>query len=213
MGHRFVASNSTLRSLLAYAYGTKEHPLVPVYQIAGGPTWIDADRFDVEGRWPDEAAIVQDVQLRQMVQTLLEDRFQLKAHWQTREMPMYKLTVAKGGLKMSLSENQTKPNPVAGTFNNEARATFQPFGAPGGLKITLRSASIGTILGFLQNRADRPVVDKTGLTDLYDAQLELDGDRWQALSLIQEQLGLKLESSKGNVEVLVIDSVSRPTEN
>lgn len=80
IGHRFVASNTTLKRLLVYAYGTQEQPLLPVYQIAGGPSWFDDDRYDIQARWPDDAENVKDEQVRQMVQSLLEERFQLKAH-------------------------------------------------------------------------------------------------------------------------------------
>jgi uncharacterized protein (TIGR03435 family) len=99
---RFVAEGFNLKMLVGQAYG------VPDVRVLGGPTWVESERYDVEAK--AEGTIPQ-VQLPLMLQSLLEDRFQLKAHKETRELPVYELVVARGGPKMKLSEDQTPPKP------------------------------------------------------------------------------------------------------
>src|SRR5262249_18527505 len=144
---------------------------------------------------------------------LLEDRFKLRSHQETRELSLYNLTVAKGGAKIKLSEDQTPPAALIaagngahgvgrgdirlGRSNLEARAQ----------SIELLAVALGTLY------ADRPVVDKTGLKGLYDIRLQWAPPETSLFNALEEQLGLKLEAGKGRMPVLVIDSIQKPSEN
>jgi uncharacterized protein (TIGR03435 family) len=153
----------------------------------------------------------------------LADRFQLKTHWEIREMPVYDLVVAKGGpkLKASTDASLLKPPQTIGMPSPSGAVT---------LKITQPSMAIAGLGTLLQGYAGRPVKDKTNLTGNYEIVLQFvfeaslaetpvgapsasDPSGPSIFTAVQEQLGLKLESARGPVEVLVIDSVSRPTEN
>jgi uncharacterized protein (TIGR03435 family) len=165
-----------------------------------------------------------------MVQSLLEERFQLKAHRETRELPLYELTVSKNGAKIKLSEAQTPPTALVGGGGRQ-RGSLPRGGirlGRGDLEAQAQSIELfATALGALY--VDRPVVDKTGLKGLYDIRLQWTPDPGLNATLspatpapasgpslsnaIEEQLGFKLEAGKGPLPVLVIDSVQRPSEN
>ena len=103
-GGRFVATGFSVKMLVGRGYA------VPESRIIGGPNWIDSERYDIEAKATENAA---PSQLQPMIQAMLEDRFKLKAHKETRELPVYELVVAKGGFKMKPSEDQTPPAPLA----------------------------------------------------------------------------------------------------
>jgi uncharacterized protein (TIGR03435 family) len=197
-----------------------------------------------------------------MIQSMLESRFQLKAHYESREAPIYDLVLAKDGPKVKSSEDQTPvmiagppppllcaPNPVP-TSEGQRGTPFDPrgpmprgsmriSGGPGGTTLTAAAVPLSVLTNSLRQNLGRPVVDKTGLTGLFDLRLQysLDGvpgvptpfggiaapaagtigapaDPLPSLfTAIQEQLGLKLESSKAPVEILVIESAQKPVEN
>jgi uncharacterized protein (TIGR03435 family) len=216
------AKNSTLKALISLAYKVQE------FQIVGGPGWIGSDRFDVEGRTEDKTA--DPDRLRLMLRSLLEDRFRLKLHMETREAPMYALMVAKGGLKIKLAADQISAEvngpskPGAGP--NHGAIRFGPGTMMG------NAANWSLFVRFLSQRLDRPVVDRTGLSGRYDFLLQWTPEVGEArvdpggnplpaadttgssiFSAVQEQLGLRLESAKGPVEVLVIDRAEMPDEN
>ena len=235
LGSRFVARGVSLRSLLTFAYGVR------TFQIIGGPGWIGTDPWDIEAKAgegtkpslpylfdpnaPDSMAV--------RVQSLLEDRFQLKIHHETRELPTYELVIAKSNLKMKLSEDQTPFKiPEPGT----APSLPQCEGGIGRYQLRLARGKIqGCAVGLggfvedLSQQVGRTIVDKTGLTGLYDINLQWTPDVLAAanrpdsqspsidgpsiFTALQEQLGLRLESAKGPVEVFVIDHVERPSEN
>ena len=243
---RFVAEGFSLKMLVGRAYG------VPDLRVLGGPNWAASERYDIEAK--AEGTIAQG-QLPLMLQSLLEGRFQLKAHKETRELPVYDLVVARGGSKMKLSEDQTPPAPVppptAGDRGAGARGAAPGpggrggpfpggplprgafFGGRGSLQAT--AAQLSTLVNFLTNQLGRPVYDKTGLTGLFDIKLDWTPGAEQAtlpfgpnpdappppadasgpslFTALQEQLGLRLESTKGPVDVIVIDSAQKPTEN
>jgi uncharacterized protein (TIGR03435 family) len=200
-----VATGVPLRMLITEAYSVRD------FQIVGGPGWMNTDRWDVEGKPKTEVSA--DSQTALMVQSLIEERFQLNFHRETRELPVYELTVAKGGTKMKLS------------------AATQSRGRMGRGGIEGSGWSLANFIKFLSQQFDRSLIDKTDLKGIYDIKLQwspgLRGagpvqpgaqppartDQPDIFTAIQEQLGLKLESSKGPVEVIVIDSVQRPTEN
>ncbi len=191
---RVVLTNITLREAVRMAYRLNEP------ELFGGPKWVDSEHYDIDGR---EATRVPRDQAMLMLQSLLEDRFKLAVHRETRELPVYSLTVAKNGIKM-------------------AHAT-----APGGwhqlgpAHLTAKGATIDILVRLLTDLLMRPVLDRTGLQGAYDIKLDfapLEGppDDTPAPSLftaIQEQLGLKLEATKGPVQVLVIDSAEKPDAN
>jgi len=237
-GDRFVMTNVPLTSLVSFAFRAPNGRLFN-QQIIGGPDWIRSDRFDINAKM--NAAIptitYQEVQL--MVRSLLEDRFQLKWHQEMRELPVYNLVVAKGGLKMRPSGDQTPPDPNhADLFFDsiEARSASLPRGAvrlatgPDSSALIGNSARIASLVTLLQGQADRIVFDRTDLKELFDFDLlfsnevkvpraandgALDSGGQTAPSLFTaiQELGLRLEPSKAPLEVVVIDSVQRPSEN
>ncbi len=212
-GNQFTTINTTLMALITFAYGVQQK------QVIGGPDWIDSDKFDIEGK-PDTPGTPSSAQLRLMVRKLLEDRFQLKYHNDKRELPAYLLVVAKTGPKMTKDENN--PNGLPALF-------FHQLG-----DLNVRNATMGAFAGLMQSAVlDRPVVDRTGLTGNWDFELKWTPDDSQfggmgmrapppsdaadapppLFTAIQEQIGLKLEADKASVDVIVIDSVEKPSPN
>jgi len=239
--NRFIAENVPLILLIQYAYRPPAGVRLRQHVI-GGPDWMNTDRFDIEAKLDKDIQAIPTEQTWAMVQSLLEDRFQLKLHHETRELPVYELIVARGGTKMKLSEDQAVP------FYDDQLDEFDPsVGSPRGERTLEFTASGETIvtataipivpnasarrshsllpLGLttmLTPYVGRPVMDKTKLTGLFDFRLRFanqpfadnaDTSGASIFTAVQEQLGLKLESSKGPVDVLVIDSVQRPKPN
>src|SRR5215475_1576184 len=140
-GDRYTMAGANLRMLLQNAYG-RPSAGIPFgqLQIIGGPSWIDSDRWDVQATVDCSGGVLAREQVQLMVQSMLEDRFQLKAHMETRELPVYNLVVAKDGLKIKSSADQT-PAPIGlGNLpqlcgpapNIPAPPAFPPAGARGG---------------------------------------------------------------------------------
>lgn len=188
-------------------------------QIAGGPDWIRNDRWDIDAK-ADHGGYNLD-QLHEMYKNLLADQFQLKFHWETREGPVYVLTVDKAGLKMKVDAN---PEPLKGGVRIN--------GNPTGAGVIGHGAAMEYLAWWLGQRLQldgRPVIDKTGLDGYYDFQLsylpELPPDfprdrlppdaldRPGIFQALREQLGLRLEPQKGPVNTFVIDSVAKPAVN
>jgi uncharacterized protein (TIGR03435 family) len=212
-GGTFVYSNMTLKNSLIYqAFG------VPKSRIVGGPNWLDTARFDIQAKM-DPALLPQlnalppeegKRQFQAMFQQLLADRFQLKSHWETRELPVYALVVAnpKSGPTLHPPKDPEHSGTTSGMGLLQAtNATLPEF------------AEVAT-----QGAADelgRVVIDKTGIAGKYDILLKWTPVSTEAVAApgpsiftaIQEQLGLKLEPTKGPVRVLVIDSVQMPSAN
>ncbi|MGA7157688.1 MAG: TIGR03435 family protein [Acidobacteriaceae bacterium] len=204
-GGRFSASNITLLALMQWAYD------MPQKQILDGPAWMGSERFDMAAT--SDAGT--DARLRalpgeenvptkkRMVQALLADRFALKVHRETRILPAYDLVVAKGGSKLQVSHADGKSIGTGRThFNGE------------GLPMEIVAEQLSQIAG-------RVVVDKTELPDRYDLKLRWTPDDAPVqtdsppslFTAIEEQLGLKLVSSKEPVSVLVIDHIEQPSPN
>jgi uncharacterized protein (TIGR03435 family) len=231
-----LTADATLQILVQYGYG------VQPFQVAGGPAWIQSDRYQVEAK-ADGSASRDQVFL--MLKSLLEDRFQLKTHRDMKEQPVFALVPAKGGLKLPppkegvcVDSAVDAPAEWAGTGRMAAPGEVQPtkgrcgsalvaLGPRGaqikGGKITMRELvrTLSTLLG-------RGVIDKTGFTGLFDLQLDFVPDettpamppppdaRILGLSLpeaLRQQLGLQAESAKGPVEVIVVDHAERPSQN
>jgi len=244
-GGRLVIRGMPLLGLITFAYRVR------TFQVSGGPGWISTDRWDMEAR-AEEGSIPPQTGIPDpntpdpmalRLQSLLEDRFQLKIHRETKDFPIYELSIAKGGSKMKLSEDQTPYKPP------ERGAPPPPPMQPGGTmpRFSFRTGrgsmeavamDIANIVQSFSSQLGRTVVDKTGLKGLYDLKLQwtpdapvqggpgglagpggpeaappIDPNGPSIFTAIQEQLGLKLDSTKGPVDVLVVDSVQKPTEN
>ncbi len=211
-GSDVITTNTTLGDLIMIAYGL--HPK----QIVGAPSWLESDKFDITGR-PDTPGQPNVEQIRIMMQKLLVGRFQLKFHWDKKELSVYALTAVKGGPKFSKSARD--PNSLPGLS----------FRGPGNLIVT--NAPMKVFANLLQSSVmDKPVVDRTGLSEKYDFILKWKPDQGQFLGLdgtpppapypdappdlftaIQQQLGLKLNSTKASADMIVIESVLKPSEN
>ena len=230
---RFTARYVTLKALIQSAYGKPEKVLT-AQQVEGGPEWLDKDRFDVEATapgTPDSPRGSFDATVLAMLQNLLEQRFSLKAHIVTREYPMVALVLAKqdGTLGPNLQRRTVPCTPAAAgspTGDRQSQTCggrVNPAGMLSGTGLTM--TNLVSALSSLVPGLDRIVVDRTGLTGTFDIDLQwtpdiplpggsgVPGAGSTAPSLftaLEEQLGLKIESARGPVEVLVIDSVERP---
>jgi uncharacterized protein (TIGR03435 family) len=230
-GDSLLVTNVTLKGIVMYAYAPPGGAFLNA-QIFGGPSWNDTDHFDIIAKPAGNAKVVPGEQTKTMLQSLLEDRFQLKVHRETRNLPVYNLVVFKNGPK--LSEDQTPPD-TSNLFTNYASPGEPLDPLPrGALRIvsgattssTGTAISIPRILTLLQHKSDRIIVDKTGFKGLVDIHLEYIQDLGEAapdavatnqstpsLSAALGEIGLKLESAKAPTEVLVIDSAQKPSEN
>jgi uncharacterized protein (TIGR03435 family) len=196
-------------------------------RVVGDPDWMKADRYDIDARvdqadmaaWQNPAT--QKEMLHQMMQSLLAERCKLAVHREMRDKPVYALVVAKGGPKFQEAKSVESAAILAKHPNVGAipggGGMFAP-GAGGGME--LYGVQIPTLTVVLSNKAGRQVVDKTGLTGAYDMKLEMvqpgasaDDPALSIFTIVQEQLGLRLEPAKTSVETLVIDHVERPEEN
>jgi uncharacterized protein (TIGR03435 family) len=214
-GAEVITTNQTVHALINLAYWI--HPK----QLTGGPAWTESDKFDVAGK-PDAPGQPNVDQMKMMIQKLLADRFQLKFHLEKRDLPVYAITIAKTGAKLITSQDDPKGIPGWG------------FGrSPSGTTITFRNAPLSQVTAVLQNSMDKPVVDQSGLSGRYDFTVTFTPDPAQAaliggpppsaadnpdaapnlFTAFQQQLGLKLESTKAPVDVMVIDKVEKPSEN
>jgi uncharacterized protein (TIGR03435 family) len=201
-----TARNVSMKMLLRTAYDLSESRIT-------GPDWLDSDRFDVAAKSPQG---VPDSELMPMLQALLKDRFHLVAHREMKEMPVFDMVVAKGGLKMSPFD-PAHPAP--------------PRGPPGGsMDFTAIStngvATMSQLALRLTASAGRPVFDKTGVEGRYGFFLMYTPIAAQSangapgsgapdfFTAVQQQLGLRLEPTKASVEILVVAAADRvPTEN
>lgn len=236
-GGRFVATGVPLTTLLGYAYpGT-------LVEFSAKPGWADTDLWDIEAKAPGGSVPPRTRlpdpnkpdTMNLMVQSLLEDRFQMKTHRETRDVPMYEVTVAKGGIKMKLSEDQSPPAPPDGPPRNGI--------APrGGMRMARgdfrgSAVSMENVVLMVSLLTGRRAIDKTGVTGLYDFRLQWSPDPFSTplpfeargaaapasppaelagpsiITAIEEQLGLRLRSTKGPVEVLIIDRLQKPSAN
>jgi len=206
-GGRFSVTGFTLKDLVGFAYQVDDS------QIVGGPKWFASDRFDILGKPEKDGPLSRD-DARVMLRSLLTDRFQLKIHRETRELPVYVLTVGKSGPKM-------KPR-TEGDGGEGTRLTFQ------GTTATGRNVAPEVFAEELQAMAlDRPVLDKTGLAGKFDFNLRWrpepasgkgasgsgDPNDPDIFTAIQEQLGLKLEPRREQAEAIVVDAAEKPSAN
>jgi len=216
-GGAFATVGTTLRDLITFAYGVHGR------QIFGEPGWSDSDKFDITAK-PDIAGIPNERQMESMMQKLLAERFKLALHHEMKELTVYAFTAGKGEPKLTKSQSNGVALPGLG------------FRGPGNMMA--RNATIADVARLMQTMVlDRPVVDQTGLKDRYDITLNwapdesqfrvrggqspfpaaannnADDTRPDLFKAVQEQLGLKLESTKAPTDVLVIDHVEKPEAN
>ncbi len=246
-------TNMPLSRIIMNAYNVKS------FQVSG-PSWLDSERFDITAKIPQGAT---KEQFHAMLQNLLAERFKLKAHNEQKEVPIYALTVARGGLKIKESPKDAPagasdagsplppPPPGPPAMGRDGVPHMPPGGrgelvsiGPNGFRMQGAHETMATLADVLSNQLGRPVIDNTGLTAKYDYTLNfspegLPGMRGLPMpmgapvgaapaseggheaesgpsifSAVQEQLGLKLESRKGPVDLIVVDSAEKtPTEN
>jgi len=228
-GGRLVTQNAPVMMLIQNAY------TVQAYQVVGGAAWINSEGYDIEAK-PGGNTDPQRIWL--MWQTLLADRFKLRLHRETRELPIYDLTVAKSGPKLPAAKEAgcvsfppgTPPHYVPGKVDcGYVSGPFSGYEA-GLLHIKGSKVHMADLIRELTSILDRPVLDKTGFTGEFDLDLSFtrdgalmglppgyggpaDPNLPNIFAALEEQLGLKLAPAKGKVEVLVIDHAERPTTN
>jgi uncharacterized protein (TIGR03435 family) len=198
-GGRFVATNVSLKRLMESAFGVRD------FQVTGGPGWTERDAYDVSAKSAGGTDI-EDAELRPLLQAMLVDRFKLKFHREVRQLPVYSLSIAKSGSKMTAHVGPGGPS--GGTLVASGRATMRATAAP-----------VSRLAENLSRAVGRTVLDNTGVKGLYDFTLEWAPDQSvesngpSIFTALQEQLGLKLDATKGPVEVIVIDGAVRASEN
>jgi uncharacterized protein (TIGR03435 family) len=185
-------------------------------QIVGGPSWFAVEKWNIQAKSDNDQHSVDETRL--MLQHLLAERFALRLHRSTKQLPVYVFTVGKSGPKFKASE---------GTANNLK---------VGPNSISIQAGTIARLTGVLATALGRPVLDHTGLTGVYDlsvqwddapvregglpgigdsqpARTPSDSERGSIFTAVPDQLGLGLVAQRAAVEVLVIDQVERPSEN
>ncbi len=243
-GGRFTATNVTLKMLIRMAYQLQD------FQIVGGPGWMTSDHFDIvakaeDGAPPETPSLDRTAPTRTqlMIRALLAERFQLVVHTESRELPIYALVLARSDGKLGPDLHKSDVDCAALFAAGRGRGPLPPPGPPPagermpcGIRIGMGNMAIGSaplsqIANAMANFLGRTVLDKTGLTGNYDANLTwtpdqmpqrppgapelppLDPNGPSIFTAVQEQLGLKLDSQKGQVSALVIDRAERPKEN
>jgi uncharacterized protein (TIGR03435 family) len=236
---RFTARYATLLWMVRTAYGQPERPLSE-YQVVGGPSWLGLDRFDVEATAPGTPHSPRGTftaPVIAMVRNLVEERFALKAHMESREYPLFALVLARpdGRLGPSMRRRAVEctaaPVGIAPSLSDRQAC----IGRTGPGMLMARGATIGLLIGGMSELPgiDRIIVDRTGVTGTFDVDL-----RWRPetaptagvtdqaaapsadvaalpslFTALEEQLGLKLERTTGPVDVLVIEHAEPPTAN
>jgi uncharacterized protein (TIGR03435 family) len=234
-GGVFSASDQPLITYIAFAYKLTISQLQVVRQRL--PEWVMTDRFDIEAR--SEVRDPSKEQMRLMMRSLLADRFRLRVHEEARQLPVFGLVLAKPGRtgpKLRPHGEQdgscaASPSPAAGVVGGYPEVcgglALMPTSAAGGLggmNVGARNVSLDFIARSLAGigELERPVVDQTGLGGSYDFALEFTPERLGAQTesegttfpeALREQLGLKLAAQKGSVDLVIVDSVERPSKN
>lgn len=222
-GGRFVATGIPARILIGIAYNIRD------FQIINAPGWAFDERFDINAKAESSGDRLSMEQIRPMLKSLLAERFGLKGHEETKEMPVYTLVAGKGGHKLKPSVE------TAGPQNRMFRM--------GRGQINAKGVSMAALAQQLAQQLGRPVTDKTGIEGNFDVELNWTPEPGQGspfggpppgasggpggptalpvadssgptiYTAVQEQLGLRLESARGPVPVLVIEALQKPTEN
>jgi uncharacterized protein (TIGR03435 family) len=212
---RFEARNHAVRTLIAAAFEMSPQA------ISGGPAWVDSDHWDIQAKTPGEIRPNVNEQMT-MLRDLLRERFKLTFHREQKRMAIYSLMVAKGGPKLKES-----PAPADATADAPAPLVFVL--SPTVVRLPARYATMPEFASTLQRSPlERPVIDQTGLAGRYDFDLEFapderlwggilkrpeNSDKLDLFKAIQDQLGLRLEATRGLVDTMVIDDIERPSAN
>jgi uncharacterized protein (TIGR03435 family) len=243
-GAQFRITGLTVKDYVSMAYRLK------LNQISG-PDWITTDRFDIVATLPEGAS--QD-QVPEMMQALLEDRFELKTHREKKDFPVYALEAAPGGLKVTEVVSASEPDPAdakaaqAFTRSGSGRGIFLNLGQGSSINFAnnafeAKKVTMASLAGMLERFVDRPVIDATGATGSYDVSFDLTPEDYRvmliraavAAGLVMSpdalrsldgspspgslfdglaKFGLRLQSRKSPLDVLVVDSVRKtPTDN
>ncbi|HWB31594.1 MAG TPA: TIGR03435 family protein [Acidobacteriaceae bacterium] len=210
-GRHFATTNTNLKYLIQWAWNLQAK------QVVGGPAWMDVDRFDLAGEM-NGTGTPNGHEWKEAVQRLLLDRFRIQMHHEKLEMTAFALVVDKGGPKLTAGDGNVAAHQSMG-FSGDVGHTMYGNGT---------NASIGDFIGELQRIVlDRPIVDQTGLTGMYNIHFEFTREEPNALGMTQipdtaapnlfdalkQQLGLKLEGTKAPVDVIVIDHAEPPGDN
>lgn len=193
---RFTVKNSTLKTLIRAAYGVQND------QIIGGPKWLDTDKYDIDAK---TSGPISPDRERPLMQNLLASRFQLKVHRESRELTVYFLELARSGPLFKK--------------NTSGSGSIHTNRGVGKTQITVTGIGMQQFAGMLGKEMGRGVIDKTGLSGNYDFSLEWDPGETAGSSVpsvfaaLQEQMGLRLQAHKANVDVLVIDSAEKASGN
>jgi len=219
--------NWNIENLISYAYG------VDRAQIVGLPQWPWSTVFVIDAKGDSEAEAKmaaltpqqQDAEQGHMLQALLQDRFKLKTHWETKEGDIYNLVVAKGGPKLAAAGSMLPSADELKYFGDQPVFALHQVNDGQGYDFIAHGCSMAEWVGSLTGQFGRPVIDKTNLTAQYDFVVKYK-DRWDSDRApddpdpkppldraLREQLGLKLEAAKGPVKILVIDHLEKPSEN
>jgi uncharacterized protein (TIGR03435 family) len=229
-GGRFVATHVTLRTLLSNAFrqdriGLRED------QMIGTPPWLTTAFFDIEARASSERELpvnssVASTELPAFLRSLLADRFKLTAHMETQQRPIYALVKLTKGPELGPALHRS---PIVDCASADAHCGRRPPVINHVNEVGVTMAQVAADLSAINSTGGRPVIDRTGLPGRYDMTLQwlpppgtdnprapgaaTPDEEVSVFTAIQEQLGLKLESSTGPVDVLVIDHVEHPTDN
>jgi bla regulator protein blaR1 len=213
-GRQVLTKGTTMNDLVAFAYGMQPK------QLINAPDWFDKDKFDITGQ-PDAEGVPNPEQMKTMLRKLLVSRFQLTFHKDTRVLSVYEIVVGKDGQKLT-------PTAMQGNLPGLFFRSINP------ADLMVRNATLADFAGLMQSAVlDKPVVDHTGISGRYDFELKWTPDQGQfetfggikapatenadappdLFTAIQQQLGLKINSTKGPTEVMVIDKVEKPSPN
>ena len=211
---RYVVRNYSPRELVGNAYD------LPLRLVSGGPNWTDLDRYDIDALTPGERRPDPEQRML-MLRALLADRFKLAIHREQRDLPVYELTVARTGAKLQEGKAETEEFLTTVMFNDNH------------VELPARNVTMAQFVSMLQRAIlDRPVLDKTGLSAHYNFDLAWTRDETQfggriplakveiettpkpdLFAALQEQVGLRLQSARGPVDVVVIDRIEKPSAN
>ena len=202
-GGRFVATATTVGTLIRIAFGTDDN------RISGAPSWTGNETFDINATTVNRTEVTTTLQFQQLILSLLEDRFQLKFHREQKEARVYWLELDKPGkLGPALKPSTPDSQPNMSTNSNGSRAAMK-----------VSNMSMADIAAGLRRQSGRPVEDHTGLIGNFDFQIEWapeespDSADPSLFTVLKEQLGLKLQSAKGTTETILIDQIAHPSAN
>jgi uncharacterized protein (TIGR03435 family) len=200
---RLTATGVTLEQMIVEAYGVKR------YQMSGGPAWLGDSRFVISAKAEGDPP---RGQMMKMLQALLEERFKLKLHRESKEGTVYNLVIAKGGPKLEPPKRADAPPRISTYFDGAPDSKTSYIYKGENATITMLAAHLAGVL-------EHPVFDHTGIAGQFDFRLEFEPDGANMdnspfiFSALEKQVGVKLESAKGPVETLVIDHAEKPTGN